>query len=75
MSGNRLSTAMAGLAMAGLAACAGGEEVEGDATVIDTLVTPEIETVEVPVTVPDTALVTTDVDVDVDVDTVDVGPQ
>lgn len=67
MLSNRLLSAFAVVALAGLAAC-GGEEVEPDAMVTDTIVTPEV--VEVPVTVPDTQVITTDVDVDVD--TVDV---
>lgn len=62
-------------AVAGLAACGGEAEVADDAVVTDTLVSQETEMVEVPVTVPDTALVTQDVDVDVDVDTVDVPPR
>lgn len=72
---NRLLSAFAVVAFAGLAACGGEEEVADDAMITDTLVTPTTETVEVPVTVPDTAVVTTDVDVDVDTDTVDVGPR
>lgn len=67
---NRLLSAFAVVSLAGLAACGGEEEVADDAMITDTLVTPTTETVEVPVTVPDTAVVTRDVDVDVD--TVDV---
>lgn len=63
-----LSATFALLAFAGLTACAGEDEIESDAVVTDTVVTPEV--VEVPVTVPDTAVVTRDVDVDVD--TVDI---
>ena len=67
---NPLPSAFAVVALAGLAACGGGDDVADDAMVTDTLVTQETEMVEVPVTVPDTAVVTTDVDVDVD--TVDI---
>ena len=70
---NRLLSLVAVFALVGFAGACGGDDAEiaDDAAVVDTLVTPETEMVEVPVTVPDTAVVTTDVDVEVD--TVDVG--
>ncbi len=70
---NRVFPVLAMFSLVGFAACGGEAEVEPDAVVTDTLVTPETRTVEVPVTVPDTAVVTRDVDVDTD--TVDVPPR
>lgn len=73
MAGSRW-TAVAGIALLGaLSACGGDDDAEMDGVVTDTIIGTDVEMVEVPVTVPDTSIVTTEVDVDVDVDTVDVG--
>ena len=60
------------LAVAGLAACGGGEEESPDSVTQDTVTTQETEMVEVPVQTTDTAVVQTEVSVDtsVSVDTI-----
>lgn len=69
---NRFFSVIALSALVGLAACGGDEAEVNEGVVTDTIVTPTTETVEVPVTVPDTSAVVTDVDVSVD--TVDAAP-
>lgn len=60
------------LAVAGLAACGGGDAEDEGTMTQDTITTQETEMVEVPVQTTDTAVVQTRVDVDtaVDVDTI-----
>ena len=60
------------LALAGLAACGGGDVENADEVLTDTITTQETEMVEVPVEVTDTAVVQTEISVDtaIDVDTI-----
>lgn len=69
----RLIATLSVLALSGLAACGGGEEVENaDAVLTDTITQQGVEMVEVPVQTTDTAVVQTEISVDtaVDVDTI-----
>jgi hypothetical protein len=71
----RLMASLAVCGLVGLAACA-GDDVDDDAVITeDTIMQRDIEEIEVPVEVTDTAVVRTEIDVDtaIDVDTIDGG--
>ena len=71
---NASTLLIAFVALAGLAACGDNDADVGDnAQVTDTLISQDTTTVEMPVTVPDTAAVITSVDTAKD--TVDIGPR